>query len=398
MWHPPCSLSGLSHLLEICRLSLITATQCVVTGVGPEDVALGNQLEPKFREMVAALQDYLAQNEPEIYRDISVDWPELARAQLVISANLGVDVSLPDGSIVSSACDAHLLLDPLTIYLRNEDMLFAHESGGRVISQCFKSPQRRHIVNLAWCSPFIREDLPTEGPMELAKDNDDDEDPLEAIKVVVNGKIGSTIALGRSDRKQKSDNASPPEPTVPRKLKNINSIKISSVNVTNASVTRGKLRPGHKTDLKEPGNRGTDIGSGGVNKSAPRGYTDNDREQLALQLLAAVVADHKTKLKDFTRLPLVGADVGDGLKRFFEIKAYSGDMPDSVAIEMSEILRARAAKKDFYLAVIAGLEEGYPTVIKLFATPLDTLDWMQGTSIKLAGLKSKRAVEIHLDL
>lgn len=397
MWHQPCSLGGLGHLLEACKLSLITATQCVVTGISPANVALGNQLEPEFREAVAALQDYLAQNEPEIYRDISIDWSELARAQLVVSANLGLDVSLPDGSMVSGTCDAHLLLDPLTIYLRNEDMLFAYESGGRVISQCFKSLQRRHVVNLAWCNSFVRDGLSTEGPMELAKDNIDDEDPLDAIKAVAISKIGTTITSGRRDRQQRPDSASPPEPAVPRRLKDFNTIKIGSVDITNASATRGKLRPGRKRALKEPGNRGTDIGSRRANKSASRGYTDNDREQLALRLLAAVIADHKTKLKDFTRLPLVGADAGDELKRFFEIKAYSGDMPDSVAIEMSEILRARSAGKDFYLAVIAGLEEGYPTVIKLFATPLDTLDWMQGTSVKLAGLKSKQAVEIHLD-
>ena len=92
-----------------------------------------------------------------------------------------------------------------------------------------------------------------------------------------------------------------------------------------------------------------------------------------------------------------GADTGDGLKRFFEIKAYSQEMPDIVNIEMSEILRAQEAGKDFYLAVVAGLEEGYQTVIKLFAKPLETLDWMQGTSFKLTGVKSKRSLEIHID-
>ena len=72
-------------------------------------------------------------------------------------------------------------------------------------------------------------------------------------------------------------------------------------------------------------------------------------------------------------------------------------MPDIVNIEWSEISRAKESASDFHLAVIAGLEEGYTTQIKLFATPLKTLDWIHGSTVKLAGIKSKRGIQITLD-
>lgn len=397
MWHPPCSLDGMDNFIKACNLSRIPAACCAVMGIGAADYTEGKLLEPEFQSAVDALQNYLAQNEPHIYQDLICEWSELRDAKLVISKNLGLEVSLLDGSTVNSACDAHLLLNPLTIYLRSPEFLFRHESGGRVISQCFKSYQHRHIVSLAWCNPSVRASLSDVEPMALAVENLDDEDPLELIRTTVSSKVGIPIAHGRHDRPQKPDRASPLPFVMPRKLKNFDSLSVSSVGIINASSIGGKLKPSRKPKLKEPGNRGTDVGDGGSGKSAPMGYTDSDREQLALQLLAAVVTKHKTKLKDFTKLKSIGADIGDGLSRFFEVKAYSGEMPEVVSIEMSEILRAQKSGRDFYLAVVAGLEEGYPTVIKLFAKPLETLDWTRGTSIKLAGVKSKRALEIHLD-
>ena len=233
--------------------------------------------------------------------------------------------------------------------------------------------------------------------MTLAIENAHDEDPLDAIGRTAGRKVGVPIAPERQDYPHKPNTACPAPIVTPRRLKSFDSLSLSSVVMVNPLSTGGKLKPSHRPTLREPGGRGSDIGQGGGSKSAPMRYTDHDREQLALRILRAVLTEHKTALKDFTRLRSVGADIGDGLIRFFEVKAYSGEMPDIVNIEMSQIMRAQRSGKNFYLAVVAGLEEGYRTVIKLFAKPLETLDWTSGTSFKLAGVKSKRALELHID-
>ena len=233
--------------------------------------------------------------------------------------------------------------------------------------------------------------------MTLAIQSEDDEDPLDAIGRTAGRRVGVPIAPERQDYQHKPNAACPAPIVTPRRLKSFDSLSLSSVVIVNPLSTGGKLRPSHRPTLKEPGDRGPDIGQSGGSRSAPMSYTDHDREQLALRILGAVLAEHKTVLKDFTRLKSVGADIGDGLRRYFEVKAYSGEMPDIVSIEVSQIMRAQRSGKDFYLAVVAGLEEGYRTVIKLFARPLETLDWTSGTSFKLAGVKSKRALELCID-
>ena len=397
VWHPPCSLDGMDAFVDACGLSRIPADRSEVMGIDTTDVIAGRLLTPEFQNAVDALQDYLAQNEPSIYQDIVCGWPELRDAKLVISKALELEVSLPDGSVFHSACDAHVVLNPLTIYLRDPKLLFELAGGGRAIAQCFRSYQHRHIVSLAWCNPAVRASLSGAKPMTLAVEGVDDEDPLDIIGKSVGRKVGIPIAAGRQDHRRRSDTALPVPVATPRRLKSLDSIVVSKSSIVNRSSAPGKPKPSHKSTLREPGDRGTEIVDGRSSKLAPMGYTDHDREQLALRLLAAVVKEHKRELKDFTKLKMVGADTGDDLSRFFEVKAYSGEMPDVVSIEPSQALRAQRSGKDFYLAVIAGLEEGYPTVIKLFSKPLDTLDWMSGTSVKLAGIKSKRALEIHIE-
>lgn len=396
IWHPPCSPDEMTLFIKVSNLTKIPAASCAVMGVGPADLMAGSQLREEFQNAVKALQNYLAQNKPQLYHELACQWFELSNAQLTISKNLGLEVSLPDGSFVNCECNAHLLLNPLTIYLRNKEDLFRYESGGRVISECFKSVQDRQLVSLAWCNPSVMAAFKTENPMALAENNVED-DSLAPIKATASAKIGTSIAPARQDPQQKTGKTPSPSPVIPRNLKRFDSINVINVQIVNPLAKGGKQRPNSYPGLKDPGDRGNSIGEGGGTGSAPRAYTDKEREQLALQLLSAIVSQNKVKLKDFTRLQLVGADAGDDLKRFFEIKAHGGEMPDTVKIEMSEVLRAQRSGKDFYLAVVSGLEEGYQTVIKLFAKPLETLDWVQGTSFKLAGVKSKKALEIHLD-
>ena len=72
-------------------------------------------------------------------------------------------------------------------------------------------------------------------------------------------------------------------------------------------------------------------------------------------------------------------------------------MPDSVNFELSQRRAANESPDKFYLAVVSGLEDGYEDiVVKLFDQPMKTLDWEKGTSIKLSGIRSKRALEVRL--
>src|SRR5437899_6156432 len=103
-------------------------------------------------------------------------------------------------------------------------------------------------------------------------------------------------------------------------------------------------------------------------------------------------------LGDFRDLRGIGADSVDQLRRFFELKAYEGDMPDTVRFEASQFERAGRAKTAFFLAVVAGLEEGKQTSIRIIPNPIRELEWRRVSSVTLAGIRSARALEIPIVL
>ncbi len=45
-------------------------------------------------------------------------------------------------------------------------------------------------------------------------------------------------------------------------------------------------------------------------------------------------------------------------------------------------------RENFILAVVAGLEDGFETVIRLIPDPLKALDWQPGTGLTLVGVST----------
>jgi hypothetical protein len=128
-------------------------------------------------------------------------------------------------------------------------------------------------------------------------------------------------------------------------------------------------------------------------------WTDREREDVGFELLAAAMKQlDDADLADFRDLRRVGADSVDNLRRFFELKAYEGEMPDTVRFEATQHERASRARSAFFLAVVAGLEEGKPTVIRIISNPLGELEWRRTSSLTLAGVKSARALEIPIEV
>ena len=87
----------------------------------------------------------------------------------------------------------------------------------------------------------------------------------------------------------------------------------------------------------------------------------------------------------------MGADARDKLRRYFEIKATYGELPDEVTLTANEAERALREGNKFFLAVVAGLEEGYDTVVKIFPNPVRNLTMKPTTSVTLAGISGGAA-------
>ena len=168
------------------------------------------------------------------------------------------------------------------------------------------------------------------------------------------------------------------------------------------SFTRKKGETG-VGGFKKPGRRGLkpkdseDSDKGKTSPPAPAGalraYTDQEREDLAVQHLENALRHSKDKeFVDVRRKRRIGADVRFDVKKYFEIKSSGRETPDRVSLTPTEVERARLEGKDFYLAVISGLEEGFDVEIRIFSDPLHSLDWSPRSNFEFSGVTRGEAL------
>jgi hypothetical protein len=62
-------------------------------------------------------------------------------------------------------------------------------------------------------------------------------------------------------------------------------------------------------------------------------------------------------------------------------------MPDQVTLTASEFDRALRDGSKYYLAVVAGLEQGYETIVRVIADPVHTLKVQKSTTLVLGGVR-----------
>lgn len=151
---------------------------------------------------------------------------------------------------------------------------------------------------------------------------------------------------------------------------------------------------GLRTD--KPSGKPIDTAARPVPRSAPRAYSPQEQEHLALIALQRAINGELSDLKDFRHLQGMGADAFDRLERAFEIKSFAMAMPDQVSLTANEFARALKDGKKYCLAVVAGLEEGYETIVRIIADPVHTLDPQKSTTVVLGGIRgTKKPIEVR---
>jgi hypothetical protein len=184
-------------------------------------------------------------------------------------------------------------------------------------------------------------------------------------------------------------------PLQPRRLKTLDGLQNKSV-ATNSKERSAKSKF-KRRGLKDKHPPGREIGIfTPAPANAPLAYSEREKEHFALQVLQAAINGKLAQLRDYRHLRGVGADALDKLKRYFEIKAYYGRLPDEVSLTYDESVRAVREGEKSFLAVIAGLEVGYDTVVKIFNNPLRTLEIKPNTTVILGGVTTRQTLTVRL--
>lgn len=111
-------------------------------------------------------------------------------------------------------------------------------------------------------------------------------------------------------------------------------------------------------------------------------------ESVGLELVRLVLAGDAEEIVDLRAQHRVGADAIDQLDRFYELKVYRQDEPDTIRLEESQIRRAMSTP-DFFLVVVSGIEgaDARPKV-RVIIDPLHQLRMTETSSVCFTGVRS----------
>ena len=401
LWRPPLSARSFGELLEALDVTRLASSMFSLR-IGDVELVAGEPLREPYAAAISHLRDWLARHDQTLYGSLQVDWEDLADAQLALSPNLRLELRLPHRRALAVPARAHIQFAPLVLCVSSEDDLAMDDAGGRVVAELFAAGDRDKLA-LAWTSCWAKAQRGDRAAgMRLAEDHEDDGglDALFAQAAASKRQPKrTTVADGRRNAAgpAKQSQASSSDKAV-RRLKQADDLVVSSVHQRTGEERRGSTSQRRGLRSGTPPGRTIDRSARPAPRSAPIAYSPQEQEHLALLALQEAINGDVEDLRDFRHLQGVGADALDRLDRLFEIKSFATVMPDHVTLTANEFERALKDPTKYYLAVVAGLEEGHDTVVRIVADPVHTLTVKRSTSVVLGGLNSaERSIEIRFD-
>jgi hypothetical protein len=391
VWVLPCALESLKELPQVLGVQVARRDELRATGLRGSNPADPEVLET-WQHALDNLAHYLADTDHQLWE--SGAWPSLRKLKLVAAPNLTLSIKIGTQRPVALEQRAHVDHATNTLFFRDEDVFRERELGGRLVSKFFSRDQP--LVALAFVDAWRRaEEAPPSELLRLIEETAVT-DELNRLGERARAARGTPLFSGAAANNPSAATPAAPRTTQltsPRSLKDFRNARIGTVQLVEGGEQKEVITPQRPQLIEPPAFSSRPARD---RRAAPRSYTDAEREDEALQLLAgALKTIDRVKLRDFRHLP-VGADSADELRRFFEIKAFGGEMRDEVRLEPSQLQRALRSTDAFFLAIVSGLETG-ATRIRIIANPLRHLTISEGRQIRLRGVTSAAALELSIE-
>jgi hypothetical protein len=405
VWQPGFAIDGMRALIEALGLTLIPPEQFIPVANAGYGAAAGDELRQRFVLAVEHLKAELARRDQRLYATLTIPWGELALARPVLDRDLEVVASVPGGRRLTAPATAHLVREPLTLFARSVEDVGSAEGGGRAIAELFGGDRQK--VAWAWVAMWQKADDGTDA-QRIALSSDatgiDEADRLARLKTQADERRRRTRTSGK---KTAGATAGKGTTVQVRKLKEIDRFEPSTGSIVNSGAPRGGViiperRPKPAVGgSRSPSNEAApDAGSGAKSLTS---HSDAEatvlppmsaREQLAYDAVRSALAFGDNEVADLRHRRGLGADAVDELRQSFEIKMSSGkDIPNEITLTRNEVERART-DSDFFLAVVAGLEEGAGDLrVRLIFDPLGRLPLRLRSDLTFGGVREAEALE-----
>jgi hypothetical protein len=407
IWQPGFAIDHMEPLIDALGLTLIGVDQFVPVADAGYGAAIGEEFRPRFVLAVEHLRTELARGDQTLYQALTVTWEELAATQLVFDSDLEVAANVAGGRQLVAPTTAHLLRRPLTLFARSADDVGSAGGGGRAIAELFNGDRQK--VAWAWVAMWLKADSGLGAQKLLLSSDVDtgeaDDDRLTQLR---------TQADDRRTRKGKTAKKPTARATTNsasgvkvRQLKQIEKLEPSQGTIVNQGAPRGGIivpLPRKPTTVGRGGPSRTGATTGGTTGETTTGTGTpgspsvlppmSAREQLAYDAVIAALALDEGQVADLRQRRGVGADAIDELRQWFEIKmSSSSEIPNEITLTPSEVERART-DPDFFLAIVAGLEEGAGELrVRFIFDPLARLPLRLRSDLTFGGVRDAEALE-----
>jgi hypothetical protein len=399
VWQPPVSPRSLGNLVSALGVSLLDDSDFAPL-VGDAERLAGEAVAETFAAAIAHLREWLARHDPTLSESLAIAWDALADARIALAPNLQLEMRVPGRRVVRVPARAHMARAPLQLSAADIADIGADDAGGRALASLFTSGDRDKLA-LAWAACWSRARLGDRTARLTLAEDEAGEDPLDALFVQAatttkrhRRQTPARQATSRTDGQGQRVAAARPV----RRLKSPDDLNVASLERPAGHDGTGSQRGSRGLRSDKPQGEAIDPAAQPASRSAPLAYSPQEQEHLALIALQRAINGELADLRDFRHLRGVGADALDRLGRAFEIKSFATTLPDQVTLTANEFERALKDGPKYLLAVIAGLEEGYDTVVRIIADPVRALRVQKSTTLVLGGVRSAhRPIEVRFN-
>lgn len=397
-WRPGLSsFRGLEAVLPALGVTLLRLENFTPVQMTTLGLVSGRQHRARFGHAVSLLAQALIRSDVALHESLSVGWPALQGAEFLLEPELEIEAAL-DGKVpIRLAAGAHLSPDARHFVARSLDEAGDAQAGGQAIASLFDGDRQK--VAWAWSSVWARAAAEqAEAQIVLPQLKAEQAAGLERLEQL------KASAEGRA--KAKAGAGSPPKPKTPparqpkievRQLRDLSALQPAQATIVNQGVAnQAVIFPKPKsTDLSRtftrpnPGDPSRPPGKRSVLPPA------NDREAMALDAIRRALQLDPEQFRDVRERRGLGVDAIDEMRHLYELKMTSGPkFLNEINLEASQVKAAMEEPDDFFLALVAGLEDGEGELrVRFIFRPLEKLQTRIPAVVTLTGVDTVEALE-----
>jgi hypothetical protein len=399
VWRPGLSsLRGLEPLLPVLGVKALRLEDFSAIRLTTLGLTGGRQHRARYARAVSLLAQALIRSDVALYESLRIGWDALQVAEFLLEPELEIGTAVPGEKPVRLAAGAHVMANPVHFVARSLDDAGDAQTGGQAIASLFSGDRQK--VAWAWSSVWAKASAGQDEEQivlpQLKAEATRGLDRLEQLKAQAEDRAKAKSGNGGAGGKSSETRARQPKIEV-RQLRDLSALEPGAPVIVNAGASKqGVVFPKTKgPDLSRTFTK-PDINKK-ESKPGKRSVLPpaNDREAMALDAIRRALQLGAEQFRDVRERKGLGADAIDEMRQLYELKMTSGpDFPSEITLEASQIKAAMEDPENFFLALVAGLEDGAGQLkVRFIFRPLEVLQTKIPAAVTLTGVDAVEALE-----